>query len=160
MFSSARTLALKSAKRAASSWLMVDSRVFPAASSFAPRRTKCSYTRVDQPHLIGLETRVGSELVDGFDPLEQSGIEEDGVGGGSQLRLPLTFELLVRRVGDVLARHGEHASDAVERAARALHGGKRVLECRRIRIGDDRVDLGALFRQRGFECSGKCSGRI
>ena len=115
--------------------------------------------RVTSANLIGLEIGIGQRLVDGADALEQSLIEEDGVGRCSQLRLPLALERLIRGVGDVLARDAEHAIDAIEHAAGSLHRRDRVFEGRRVGCRDDGVDLAALFGERFLERAGKQLGR-
>ena len=105
--------------------------------------------------------RVRQRLVDGFDSLEQSLIEEDGVGRRSQLRLPLALERLIRGVGDALARDAEHAIDAIEHAAGAFHRRNRVFKgrwhrsWRRWRRSRARCSASA-----ASNAPGKCSGAM
>ncbi len=111
-----------------------------------------------QPHLIRVKIGGRQPLVDGFNPLEQGGFENDVVGGRGELWLPLMLERLILGVGDVLARHAEHPLDAIERTAHVFHGNQRVIEGRWLGIGGDLVDFPLLLGNRRGQSIGKKRG--
>ena len=105
----------------------------------------------DEAFLFGVEIRCIQIAIHGIDALEQRLVEQDLVGRGGQLRLPLSLERLILAVGHVFPGHAEHAGHAIEHAAGTIERGEGVLECRCVTGPDDRVDFAAFFFQSGFE---------
>ena len=104
-----------------------------------------------ETRLLGVEVSVRQRLVHRTHSAKERRIEHDRIDMSGQSGQPLALELLVLRVRDVFTCHREHALDAIERTARPVDRGDRVLEGRRRRIGRDRLDLAALVGHGGFK---------
>ena len=123
----------------------------------APPHEMLVHTR-RKAHLVGFKRRCRQRLVDSLDLFEQSRIECDGIGMSSQLRLPLAFERLILGVGDVLARHGKHTLDTIQREPASLHCRNRIFERGRLAIGDEGIDFAQVFPKGGFKGGRKVNG--
>ena len=159
VFSSARTFARNSANRARQ--LLVDfgqPLLLRRVQLRAAAHEVLVHAR-DETHLIGLELRSRQRVVHGFDPLEESLIEHDGVSRRRQLRLPLALERLIRGLVTLSRATPNMRSTRSSVQPGALHGGDRVVERRRLAVRHDGVDLAALFRDRRFEGAGEMLGR-
>ena len=105
----------------------------------------------DEAFLFLVECRCNRIAIHGVDALEQRLVEQDLVGRGGELRLPLALERLIFAVGHVFPGHAEHAGHAIEHASGAIERGEGVFERRGGSGPDDRVDFAAFFLQSGFE---------
>ena len=94
-----------------------------------------------------------------FDALEQRVVEKNGAALARQDRRDFALDLLQRVVAVGADEVEEHRGDAVERLAAALQRADRIVERRHLCIAGDRIDLGALLRQRRVERRAEMFGR-
>ena len=106
---------------------------------------------LEHAQLLGAEAELGAPLVQRVDSREQRGVHRDRAVVRGEARRHLRLDRLQRRrrlarrqVEEQLLQPRDHPAGAVER-------GDRVRECRRCRIGADRIDLGPVLGDRRVE---------
>ena len=105
---------------------------------------------VNQAIGLGIKLQGVALLVDGFDALEQFGIEKDRIGVGGQLGSFDLLDFLQLRIEVGTSNGAERGHGAIKQPASLLHGGDGVFEGWRRGIFRDALHFVALLRHAGF----------
>ncbi len=106
---------------------------------------------LQHPHLLGGQVQVIAAVMERAHPREEPRVEGDGVGMLRQHRRHVALDRLDLLGGVGGGEVEEDAAEPVESVAAVLQRVDGVGEGRRIRVGGDRLDLGAMFGQRPLE---------